>query len=230
MKNGAEMFTPWSWRVGMWETLHLFSRYNQENYVQATSTDEATISAYPTANGTTDSLTVVLINRSLTEKKSVSVNLNGFSVENRNFTMYTLSKLGTTETFVSHLKNALVKSDVLATSEILVELEPLSINSIILKSNGTAAKPGLKKNGFKVSVYPNPATDQLHLNFSLQERSNVKIEFYNGNAQLIQPISNTFFESGNQSLEINLHSIPCGIYWIKIASEKDNQTLKFIKN
>jgi hypothetical protein len=26
MKNGVEIFTPWSWKVGMWETLHLFSR------------------------------------------------------------------------------------------------------------------------------------------------------------------------------------------------------------
>jgi len=58
----------------------------------------------------------------------------------------------------------------------------------------------------------------------------VKIDLYNGNGQLIQPINNTFFESGNQSLEINLNSIPSGIYWIRIASEKDIQTLKIIKN
>ena len=66
MKNGVEIFTPWSWDIGMWETLHLFSRYNQENFVQATSQDETMISAYPTVNQTTDSMTVVLVNRSLT--------------------------------------------------------------------------------------------------------------------------------------------------------------------
>ncbi|HRZ98218.1 MAG TPA: glycoside hydrolase family 44 protein, partial [Paludibacter sp.] len=28
--NGVELFTPWTWMNGMWETLHLFSRYAQE--------------------------------------------------------------------------------------------------------------------------------------------------------------------------------------------------------
>ena len=37
MKQGVEIFTPWSWKPGMWEALHLLSRFNQENYVQATS-------------------------------------------------------------------------------------------------------------------------------------------------------------------------------------------------
>ncbi|MBK6284829.1 MAG: glycoside hydrolase family 44, partial [Draconibacterium sp.] len=29
MKNGVEIFTPWSWSPGMWETVHLFSRFSQ---------------------------------------------------------------------------------------------------------------------------------------------------------------------------------------------------------
>lgn len=73
MKNGVEIFCPWGWKPGMWETLHLFSRYNQENYVQGISQNETLVSAYPTINETADSMTVVLVNRSLTDPLQVSL-------------------------------------------------------------------------------------------------------------------------------------------------------------
>ena len=80
MKNGVEVFTPWSWDIGMWETLHLFSRYNQKNYILATSQNETLISAYPTINTASDSMTVVLVNRSLTEKQTVDLNFSGCQI------------------------------------------------------------------------------------------------------------------------------------------------------
>ena len=134
MKQGVEIFTPWSWKVGMWETLHLMSRYDLPNYVQATSADETTVSAYPTVNNSTDSMSVVLVNRSLTDTKQVSLNFTGFTFEDRAYSMYTLSKLTNTETFVSHTKNALVKSDVTAqNNQITLDLAPLSVNTLLLK-------------------------------------------------------------------------------------------------
>jgi len=230
MKNGAELFTPWSWKVGMWEALHLFSRYNQENFVQATSADETLVSAYPTINANQDSLSVVLVNRSLTEKKLVSLNFSGFVLNPGTSSMFTLSKLGTTETFVSHSKNALVKSEIeISTNQISVELAPMSVNTILLKALQMAVNPDLNKNSFKASIYPNPATDQVNINFILPERSHVKIDLYGMNGQIIKTISNDIFESGKQSALFDLNNISRGIYWIKLISEKDSQTLKLIK-
>jgi len=230
MKNGAELFTPWSWKVGMWEALHLFSRYNQENFVQATSADETMVSAYPTINANEDSMSVVLVNRSLTEKKLVSLNFSGFVLNPGTSSMFTLSKLGTTETFVSHSKNALVKSEIeISTNQISVELAPMSVNTILLKALQMAVNPDLNKNSFKASIYPNPATDQVNINFILPERSHVKIDLYGMNGQIIKTISNDIFESGKQSALFDLNNISRGIYWIKLISEKDSQTLKLIK-
>ncbi|HUG09403.1 MAG TPA: glycoside hydrolase family 44 protein, partial [Opitutaceae bacterium] len=48
MKHGVEIFTPWSWQPGMWEVLHLFSRYNRSTSVRAVSDDETKVSAYAT--------------------------------------------------------------------------------------------------------------------------------------------------------------------------------------
>jgi len=229
MKNGVEIFTPWSWNVGMWETIHLFSRYNQENYIQAVSQDETMISAYPTINQTADSMTVVLVNRSLTETKQVSLNFNGFVPENKNFTMYTLSKLGTAETFVSHTKNALVKSDLSPANQASIELAPLSVNSIIFKSNGTGSSSGLKKNCFKASIYPNPATDLVQFDFTLPKKSLVRIDLFQIDGTLLKTIIKEY-EAENQTTVINLNTLSSGVYLIKLTSNSETQTIKLIKN
>src|ERR1035437_2175565 len=61
--NGVELFSPWNWFTGMWETLHLFSRYAQGYSVSSTSTLENTVSAYTTVNEAVDSMTVIIVNR-----------------------------------------------------------------------------------------------------------------------------------------------------------------------
>ena len=231
MKNGVTIFTPWSWDTGMWEALHLFSRYNQKNFVQATSQDELLVSAYPTTDVNNDSLSVVLINRSLTDKKLVNLNFTGYVVGLDAYPMYSLSKLGTVETFVSHTKNALVKSTVVASlNQISVELAPMSVNTILLRALRVGVNPEIKKNSLKASIYPNPANDQVQLDFSLTERSRLKIDLFNANGQLLKTFSKANYEAGRQTAEISLNSLSKGIYLIKVTSENDSQTLKLIKN
>lgn len=231
MKNGVEIFTPWSWDIGMWETLHLFSRYNQENFVKATSQNETLLSAYPTINDSKDSMTIVLINRSLTETKQVNLNLNGYTVENRSFDMFSISKLGTSETFVSHANNALKKTEVAALDNMVtVSLAPLSVNSIIFKGLLTASHPDLEKNDFKAVIFPNPASNVAHLQFSLPEKSAMSIVLYSGNGQLLQVISNSSFEVGKNQIDWNTENLSPGIYWIKFKSPDHTQTIKLLKN
>jgi hypothetical protein len=231
MKNGVTIFTPWSWDTGMWEALHLFSRYNQKNFVKATSQDELLVSAYPTTDVNNDSLSVVLINRSLTDKKLVNLNFTCYVVGLDAYPMYSLSKLGTTETFISHAKNALVKSTVLASlNQISVELAPMSVNTILLRALRVGVKPDLKKNSLKASVYPNPANDLVQLDFSLPEKSRLKIDLFDAKGQLVKTMINSIFEAGNQQKEISLNRISNGVYWLRITSESATKTIKLIKN
>jgi hypothetical protein len=230
MKNGVEIFTPWSWEVGMWETLHLFSRYNQKNYVQAVSQNETLISAYPSVNNSTDSISVILVNRSLTDKNQVNLNFSGFTVADRIYTMLSLSNLTSTETFVSHAKNALVKTDVTAKSnQINVELAPLSVNAIIFTGLSTPVKHELKKNIFKANVYPNPATNLTHLTFSLPERGKLIIELYQINGIFLKSIRNKEYDAGSQTIEVDMNALSSGVYLIKLTSKSENQTIKLIK-
>jgi len=135
MKHGVEYFSPWNWEKGMWETLHLYSRYNKKNSISAVSGDELNVSAYATASDANDSMTVVLVNRSLTLSKTVTVNLSHFKLPNQPVQVLTLSNLPAgTETFISHTNNALQASTVMPASDtsVQVTLAPMSISSLQL--------------------------------------------------------------------------------------------------
>lgn len=230
MKNNVEIYTPWSWNVGMWETLHLFSRYNQKYFVQASSQNEPIVSAYPTVNSTADSLTVVLVNRSLTDKQTVSLNLSGFKVNPDNYTMYSISGLSSSETFASHLNNGLKKSQVQATATTMtVELAPLSVNSIVVKSLVMGTAPLIEKSKFIVSAFPNPASDLVTINFTLPEKSRINVELFNSNGQLLKTLANSVFDAGANQLVFNSTQFPDGIYWIRFTSESNVETIKLIK-
>ena len=146
MKHGVEYFSPWNWEKGMWETLHLYSRYNKKNSIKAVSDDELNVSAYATASDANDSITVVLVNRSLTLTKTVTVNLAHFILPNQPVQLLTLSNLPAgTETFVSHTNNALQSSTITPSSDtsLLVTLAPLSISSLRLTRSLPVLSVGL---------------------------------------------------------------------------------------
>ncbi len=134
INHGVEYFSPWNWDTGMWETLHLFSRYNKSINVQATSSDEQNVSAYTTVNNNNDSVTIALVNRSLSQSKTVVLNFPDYLLANQAATTLTLSNLPVgTETFVSHSVNALQSATISPQNNTLqVTLAPLSITSLLI--------------------------------------------------------------------------------------------------
>ncbi len=132
-KQGVEIFTPWSWKPGMNEVIHLFSRYGQGFFIDAVSSEEEFVSAYPTMNNGNDSMTIFLINRHLNESKQVEINLDNHPVMSGTYKMFTLSDLPRTETFVSHQDNALSESEVgMSKNKLNINLSPLSVNALLL--------------------------------------------------------------------------------------------------
>jgi len=109
--NGVEIFTPWTWGDGMYETVHLFSRYGHENRVQSTSSNDSLVSAYSSISNKGDSLTVIFVNRSQNATQDVNLTLGSFEAADGSVETLTLSGI-TGETFVSHTNNALKKNAV----------------------------------------------------------------------------------------------------------------------
>ena len=165
MSNQVEIFTPWSWKPGMWEVLHLFSRYNKANAVEAISNAENLVSAYPTTNITNDSLTVVLVNRSTSETKLATINLKNFIAGNQPADMFLLANLPATETFTSHSNNALKKSSIsVVNNSFSVSLPPLSVASIQLAGKEGSVAPilGLDPT-VSLMISPNPSAHGFRL-------------------------------------------------------------------
>ena len=108
--NGVAIFTPWSWGDGMYETVHLFSRYGHPNRVQSTSSNDSLVSAYSSISNKGDSLTVIFVNRAEKDAQEVQLKLANFDADLK-FKTLTLQNLKG-ETFVSHTNNALKENAV----------------------------------------------------------------------------------------------------------------------
>ncbi|HRX10955.1 MAG TPA: glycoside hydrolase family 44 protein [Draconibacterium sp.] len=230
MKNGVEIFTPWIWEAGMWETVHLFSRYSQEYFVGATSSDETYVSAYPTVNEASDSMTIFLVNRHTTAIKDAQIDVRDFAINNEPIQLYTLSKLPATETFISHKQNALKVTQIdKPVFHISVQLEPLSVNAVVLKAAPTAVDE-IKRPDFDLNIYPNPAKETLNIDFIQAGNKEVTFEIFNASGQSINKFKyqNSFI--GKNHIETDISKLENGIYWISVRNASNTETKKFIVN
>ena len=133
--NGVEIFTPWTWGDGMYETVHLFSRYGHENRVQSTSSNDSLVSAYSSISNKGDSLTVIFVNRSQNATQDINLALNGFEATDGSVETLTLSGI-IGETFVSHTNNALKKGTAqVASKKVSMTLPAKSITAVLLTTN-----------------------------------------------------------------------------------------------
>ncbi len=218
MKNKVEVFTPWSWSPGMWETVHLFSRYGLENYLTTNGGDQQLVSAYPTISTSEDSMVIFFVNRDLNVSKNISLTLEGF-VPTTTSNLYSLFKLPSEETFMSHSDNALKTKTINSpSSTINITLEALSVNALVLKSQTTASQITID-NDPDLNIYPNPGTGSYVID--LQNISSVvkMVEVYNVSGQMIaikpqQKLHN------QQNITLDLSDQSNGIYLIKLVTDK----------
>ncbi|MEI7597501.1 MAG: glycoside hydrolase family 44 protein [Bacteroidota bacterium] len=160
--NNVEFFTPWYWYPGMWETLHLFSRYGKTTRVQSVSSNEQDVSAYSSINTIGDSITVILVNRGLTATHNTTVNISNFILSNGSYPSKRISSLPSTETFISHTNNALQSGIITSNANsFTVSLPPLSTTAVILKGSYITGINEISSNNLIVSLYPNPAIDNV---------------------------------------------------------------------
>lgn len=222
--NGVEVFTPWTWKVGMWETLHLFSRYAKNTSVASTSTVENTVSAYTTVTSAADSMTVILVNRDLSATRNVTVNISGFSIAAGTCNTLQLASLPTTETFVSHTSNALKKNTVTATSgSFTIALPPVSTTAVLLKSI-TAGVETSKSSSPVVSIYPNPAKESLTVALGSEPTDPTYISIYSQDGKLV---SNFRLNVNATLLKIDIQDFDNGLYLLQVKNNGIATTKRF---
>lgn len=207
MKNGMEYFTPWTWQTGMWETVHLFSRYNKNIYADASSSDEAMVSAYPTINEACDSMTITLVNRNEKNAENITIDIQNFTIKDGTYYAVQFANLPTTETFISHTENALKKSEVsVKNNRLAITLPALSATSIQLKSATSSIENECAPQ--TLIAYPNPAYEG---HFHVTNNGDlIRIEVVNVNGQIVRK------ENAKEGdIEISTNNLPSGIYLIR---------------
>lgn len=216
----VELFSPWHWYPAMWEVLHLYSRYNKSMYVPSASSNEELVSAYPTINAAGDSLTVVLVNRSVSSTQSVQVSFNGFDLANESFTALKLSNLPAGETFVSHTTNALQKSSVgQVANKIDISLAPMSITTLQLKGTRgevvTAVEDQAERDkAFK--VYPNPAAADARLTYEINRTGNAVVDLIDLNGRVVKRVYNGRVENTSFKSETELQDLSKGAFIMRL--------------
>jgi len=217
--NNVEFFSPWDWYPGMWETVHLFSRYAKTTRVSSVSTDEIDVSGYSSVNAANDSLTVVLVNRSLNQSKTVNLNLSNIAIPNGTYTTKQLNSLPATETFISHTNNALTSGTATVMSNSLtITLPALSTTAVLLK--GIIATTGIEEaasSPLQVKLYPNPiANENAFLDLSNENIMDMKIEVYSSIGQLLY--SKMYSGKNPTTIEIPCAYFTRGVYTISLVS------------
>jgi hypothetical protein len=229
--HNVEYFTPWYWHIGMWEVLHLYSHYAKTISVQGISSEEQTVSAYTSINNTADSMTIVLVNRSLTATRNVKVTLSNFAVANGTYSDKQLKQLPATETFVSHASNALqVGSVTVASNSFTVDLPALSTTAVLLKGKGSSTSiQTLVSNGIPVIIYPNPVRDQEHafIRLTSQHPGDMKVEVYNAIGQVVYT---KVYEGNVQVIDVPCGDLPKGVYMINaVSAAKETWVARLVK-
>ena len=214
--NGVELYTPWTWKTGMWETLHLFSRYAKNQSVKTGSTLENMVSGYTTLSDNADSMTVMLVNRDLTSSHKVTVNLSGFSVANETYSTLQLAALPVNETFVSHTSNALKRNTInVSGNSFNIVLPPVSTTAVILKATSSAVEsPHTLKT--TIALFPNPVNECLNIVIGSQIQALTEIAIYSQEGKLV--VTSQYDYDGRTPMKIDTNKLDNGVYFLKIKN------------
>ncbi|MBO4332388.1 MAG: T9SS type A sorting domain-containing protein [Paludibacteraceae bacterium] len=208
-RHGMEYFTPWTWKNGMWETLHLFGRYAKDLNVSAVSSNENMLSAYTSISSDRDSMTIILVNRSENGAEKVNLTIGNFDAQDGKVETYQLANLPNSESFNSHTDNALQKGEAVVVSNTMsVEVPHLSVTAIVVPSvhtgvDGFAAQP--------VAVYPNPTTDVLYVSNDGTIKS---VDIVNISGVVVKTVN----ASADDDVTISVADLDKAVYLVRIRT------------
>jgi Secretion system C-terminal sorting domain len=81
----------------------------------------------------------------------------------------------------------------------------------------------------EITLYPNPSTNQITIEFDLSETKNTAIEIKNVLSQTVKTISTNSFIKGNNKIEVDVREFSNGIYFVQVTSAETAISTKFIK-
>ena len=220
MKHNLEFFIPWSWKTGMWETLHLFARYNKEYYLPSTSGNDSIVSVHTSISADKDSMSILLINRSIKDEIETEIQLKNYEVSDGEYRLSQLSDLPEEETFISHAINGLKEKSVMVQNgKATITLPPLSTSTLQLcKTEQTELHE--QKNPI-LRVYPTYTMSCLYVE-GLNEKATIQLISTDGKVVLKKETQQT-----NEKIDIS--KLPSGHYLCAVTMNDETKTIQIAK-
>lgn len=220
MKHNLEFFIPWSWKTGMWETLHLFARYNKEYYLPSTSENDSIVSVHTSISADKDSMSILLINRSIKDEIETEIQLKNYEVPDGEYRLSQLSDLPEEETFISHAINALKEKSVMVQNgKATITLPPLSTSTLQLcKTEQTELHE--QKNPI-LRVYPTYTMSCLYVE-GLNEKATIQLISTDGKVVLKK-------ETQQTDEKIDISNLPSDHYLCAVTMNDETKTVQIVK-
>ncbi len=89
--------------------------------------------------------------------------------------------------------------------------------------------PCLNNEEINFSIFPNPANQNLFVDFNLNSNSDISFELYNAIGQVVKTIPYTHYDKGFQNLNIDVSDLPAGVYYFRPLGLQVKTALKFVK-
>jgi hypothetical protein len=79
----------------------------------------------------------------------------------------------------------------------------------------------------EISVFPNPTSADLTVNFTLAETTQLTVDVYNALGQRVQTVATENFQAGQHTLEVNTSNMASGLYFINLRNANAVLTKRF---
>ncbi|MCL1932702.1 MAG: T9SS type A sorting domain-containing protein [Candidatus Azobacteroides sp.] len=223
-ENNVEIFAPWDWYRGQWEVLHLFTHYTGNIAVSSASSQNDLVSAYSSVNTDKDMLSVVLVNRDVTNSQSVNIVPENVILLNETVTYYQLSNLPSNETFVSASQNALKQNETTVNNgSVTLTLPKLSVTVVRIPIKTNTGIRQIEEP--EIRLYPNPAKGQVIIETSgLYELARISISDITGRTIKTFQQGNT----GSMKIPMDVSELGKSLYIVKLYTANQSYSQKLI--
>lgn len=86
-----------------------------------------------------------------------------------------------------------------------------------------------ENNDLTISVYPNPASENLSISFYSNSQKECTIQITNSLGQIVSTVYSGEIISGEQFFDFSVQNLSSGVYYISVLTESGTKTIKFIK-
>jgi len=101
-------------------------------------------------------------------------------------------------------------------------MENIVLNTCSIEHNNTLSIGSAEDNrDNELTIYPNPAKDKMNIDYNLSKDGRVRIELYNLLGEKIEEIVDLTVLKGKYTKEIDVTSLPSGVYTCKMLSENN---------